>query len=198
MIKAIIFDMGGVILMNKAEELFKNVSKHLGVDYNSFEELRGQYYKDMLKGNMSCKEFADIVKHTFKLNVDVLEKWREVYLEVMNVNKELLELADELKKNYKVAIISNMPNMHAEINKERNVFSHFKPAFISCEIGLIKPQKEIFDLMLEKLKLKAEECIFIDDRENHLDVPKEMGFKVIHYTGNNNLMEQLKQLEILF
>ena len=63
---------------------------------------------------------------------------------------------------------------------------------ISCDIGLVKPQREIFDLVLEKLNLKASDCIFIDDREKHLAMPKEMGFQVIHFKSNQQLKNDLK------
>lgn len=146
---------------------------------------------------MSAQEFSEIVKTNFRLDIDVLNKWREAYYQVMPINKKLLDLVSNLKKNFKVAIISNVPELHAQINKERGLFSHFEPALISCDIGLIKPQQEIFDLVLEKLNLDAGECIFIDDRMEHLDIPKEMGFKIIHFKNNQQLKDDLKTLGII-
>ena len=196
MIKAIMFDLGGVMLKNKVEAVYKRLSKKLNVDFDSFKKLQKNHKNEMLSGKISAKDFAEIIKNHFNLKVNVLEKWKEGYFEVMPVNNELIEFVEELKKNYVVGIISNVPELHAQINKERGVFSHFEPALISCDIGLVKPQKEIFELALEKLGLKAEECIFIDDRTEHLDVPKKMGFKTINYKNNKQLKKELLNLEI--
>ncbi|MFC2143884.1 HAD-IA family hydrolase [Candidatus Aenigmatarchaeota archaeon] len=82
------------------------------------------------------------------------------------------------------------------MNKDRGIFSYFEPAILSCEIGMAKPHKEIFELALQKLGLKSEECVFIDDREEHLDTPKSMGFKVIHYKDSEQLIKGFRKLGI--
>lgn len=197
MIKAIIFDMGGVMLQNKVEAVYQKLAEILNISFDELKELQKQHKTEMLSGKMSSQEFAEIIKNNFGLEINVLEKWKEAYYQVMPVNNELIELVDKLKNNYKVAIISNVPELHAQINKDRGLFSHFELALISCDIGLIKPQKEIFALVLERLNLKASDCIFIDDREEHLAMPKEIGFQVIHFKDNQQLKNDLKSLGII-
>lgn len=196
MIKAIIFDMGGVILVNKVEKVYEKLAEMLKINYQDLKDLQQKHKEDILSGRMSSARFEELVKKEFKLNYGVIKKWREAYLAVMSVNEELLSLAKKLKKEYKIAVISNIPDLHAQINKERNIFSYFNPCLISCEIGLIKPQKEIFELSLKKLKLKANECIFIDDREEHLNIPKNMGFHIIYFKNNRKLIKDLKALGV--
>ena len=113
-----------------------------------------------------------------------------------NINEEIFELAYKLKKNYIISIISNMPDLHAKRNKEMGLFKEFFKPMLSCDVKLMKPQEEIFELALNRLKLKPEECIFIDDREEHLDIPKRMGFKIIHFENNNQIIEELKRFNI--
>ena len=152
----------------------------------------------MLTGKLSADGFAEIVKNSFKIKEDIVGKWREAYKEVMPVNHELIKLAEELKKNYKVAMISNVPELHAQVNKERGVFSHFEPALISCDLGIDKYDKRIYELMLEKLGLKAEEGVVMDDREKLLVIPKQMGFKTILYKNNKQLIEELRKKHVKF
>lgn len=114
----------------------------------------------------------------------------------MAINEELLSIVKSLKKHYRVGLLSNTSDLHAQINQERGLYAHFNPLLISCEIGHIKPQKEIFELALKKLALPAQECVFIDDRQEHLEIPRRMGFHVIHFQNNAQLLNALTRLGI--
>ena len=195
--KAIIFDMGGVLLENRVEAVYHKLAEMISVDYSSIDRLIKQHRHALLRGRMSVKDIAKKIRRTYSPGIDVFKMWEEAYYEVMPLNEELLELVGQMRKKFKLAIISNVPDLHAKINKRREVFSQFEVSLISCEIGLMKPQKEIFELALERLNLGAEECVFIDDRKEHLQVPEDMGFKVIHYVNNKQLFRDLRQLEMI-
>lgn len=60
----------------------------------------------------------------------------------------------------------------------------------------MKPEREIFELALRKLNLNAEECVLIDDRAEQLELPAQMGFKVIHFKSNGQLIADLKSLGV--
>jgi len=197
MIKAIIFDMGGVILISKIESGYKKLSELLNISYEDFKEIYNLHHEDMQKGKLKVKDFIDIIKNKFNINKDIIKLWKKTYLEIMKVNQVLLDLINNLRKNYKILLLSNAPDLHYEINKERKILSYFDDVIISCQVGLIKPEKEIFNLTLEKLKLNPEECIFIDDREEHIVPAKEMRFRTILYRDNQQLINELKELNIL-
>jgi putative hydrolase of the HAD superfamily len=63
---------------------------------------------------------------------------------------------------------------------------------ISADIGLIKPDSEIYDHLLDKFKLKAEETIFIDDSRENIKAALKKGLRVIHFTDAESLKEELK------
>jgi len=198
MIKAVIFDMGGVVLQNKSETVYRRLSEKLGIETDSFMELQEQCKGKMMRGELSAKEFAEIIKKKFSTNTDIIREWKEAYIEVMTTNGGVLELAERLKKNYRVALITNAPELHIQINKERGLYSRFDPHILSCEVGMSKSQKEIFDLVLEKLGLGPEECVFIDDRGENLQIPEGMGFHVIHFKDNKQLEESFRKLDLDF
>ncbi|HIH21852.1 MAG: HAD family phosphatase [Candidatus Diapherotrites archaeon] len=198
MIKAIIFDAGGVVLLDRIETVDKKICEKTGIPYDSFIALKKPIYTDLLSGKYSVEEFCAKLQKEFGLDFDVLPVWKKAYLEVMAINTELLEIVKKLKKNCSVAIISNAPKLHAELNKTRGVYSLFNPCIISCEVGLVKPDRRIFELALQKIGLKAKECVFIDDREEHLQIPKELGFQVIHFKNNKEFIEALKKLGLQF
>jgi len=123
---------------------------------------------------------------------EIIKIWKSSYLEVMPVNLKLVEIVKSLKTKYAVGMISNLPDLHAEINVERNLFAPYDPCLLSCKIGFAKPDKEIFELMLQKLALKANECLFVDDRAEHLEAAKKLGFETIHFKNNKQLAEELE------
>ncbi|MFH0954764.1 MAG: HAD family phosphatase [Candidatus Micrarchaeota archaeon] len=200
MIKAVVFDMGGVVLVGKFELIIQRVSEKLGIDKSILEGLgQDEYEKKALTGKMSHKEFLELLKKKAGLHqsIEQLQSiWKAAYLEVMPVNEGLLEIAKKLKKKYKVALLSNLNDFHAEITKERGLFEPFDPCLLSCEVGLAKPDPKIFELVLKKMKLLANECVFVDDRERHLKPAKEMGFQTILFKNNEQLVNDLQKLGV--
>ena len=70
----------------------------------------------------------------------------------------------------------------------------FHEIIVSGEVGLIKPDREIFDLTLEKVSRRPEECVFIDDAKTNVDVAASMGFVAIHFESPEQLEEKLRGL----
>ena len=197
MIKAIIFDIGGVVLSKRIEEVYLKLINDLGIDYDSFEDFRKNYdFSGILKGEDSIEKFLKDIKNFFSLEVNIIERWKKVYVDSMLINNEVINIINRLKKNYIISSLSNTSKLHAEINRKRGVFSYFEPALNSCDLGLKKPEKEIYNLMLDRLNLKPEQCIFIDDRELHIDSAKKLGFKTILFKDSQQLLSDLNKNNI--
>ncbi|MFC2143885.1 hypothetical protein ACFLQO_00780 [Candidatus Aenigmatarchaeota archaeon] len=104
MIRSIIFDLGGVVLKNKAEALYNRVVEKLGIDSTRFETLIKRHKQEMTLGKMPVKDFADIVRNDFNLDVDVVEVWKEAFLEVMQINEKVIDIVRKLKKNIRLPL----------------------------------------------------------------------------------------------
>lgn len=194
--KAILFDAGGVLLKNRLEELDSALVRNIQASVAKIVlKARKELGLELLLGKRSTADFLTKVKEELSEHIDQ-KQYRKVYLETMVINKELLSLVESLKKHYRVGLISNTSDLHAQINRERGLCAHFDPLLISCEIGYVKPQKEIFELALKKLALPPQECIFIDDRQEHLEIPRKMGFHVIHFKNNVQLLNEFVKLGI--
>jgi glucose-1-phosphatase len=195
-IKAIVFDMGGVVLLGKSEDIYSKLSKKLGVNPNLFQLVLNKHKKAMLKGELSPLDFCELLKKRFNINADIVQAWKESYLAAMPINKKLISLIKRLKKTYRVAVITNTNELHAAINRDRGLFEYFDPTIISNEVNLVKPQREIFVMALKKMGLDAESCILLEDREEQLKIPKELGFKTILFKNNKQLVHDLKKLGV--
>jgi epoxide hydrolase-like predicted phosphatase len=198
MIKAIIFDAGGVLLEGKVEDVYKALSEELNIDFKELMRMRAKHIGSLRTGKMSARRFSRFAEMKFHLKGGFYKKWKKVCLEEMPVNKETLEIAKKLSKNYRTAVISNTNSLYVEINSERKLYTTFEFAINSCEERCMKPQKEIFRKALEKLGLEAEECIYIDDNMEILETPKEMGFRTIWFKNSRQLAHELKELGIIF
>ena len=65
------------------------------------------------------------------------------------------------------------------------VFDYFDEQVVSCEIGLGKPDRRIYEYLLTHCGLNAEETIFIDDRKDNVDVAEELGITPFHFDRTN-------------
>jgi|SRR3989344_3310880 len=193
-IKAIIFDMGGVVLNAQIENAYEILATKLKITKDQFDEVKNKYIKDAQKGKITDEKMVKDISVELNISYEkILSYWKEAYSEVMIINSEVLSLVKKLKKDgFIVALISNTIGIHSNINKEREVYKEFNPVILSNEVGLIKPEKEIYELMLKKLNLSPKECIFIDDRPEHLKPAVSIGMKGILFENNNQLIKAIK------
>jgi len=201
MIKAIVFDMGGVLLPEKIEAVSQMVSKKMGFDWSIFEEVKNKYTHDLCIGKVRVDEFISVFKKEsgVKETVEqIMAVWEETYWEILVPNNELLSFIKELRKKYKVALLSNIYDFTAAfLRKRKGLFDLFEPCILSCDVGLVKPDKAIYELTLKKLSLKPEECIFIDDKEKNIVAAKECGMNGILFKNNKKLFTDLKKLGVV-
>jgi putative hydrolase of the HAD superfamily len=195
MIKAIFFDLGDVVVLNSTKEFFQELAKNLKIDFEELMKLREEFTFNLCLGKISVNSFGKIIKDRFKLPAEpdkIISIWIASYKKIVKPNVRLLKTIRELKKDYVVGLISNIYDLTVKMEKERGIFEYFNPYILSCEVGLAKPQKEIFELALQKADLKGEECIFIDNREKHLMTAEGLGFKTILFKNNQQFVKGLK------
>lgn len=196
MIKAILLDMGGVALNGKIEQVLEKLARHLGIDAKHFSQFYSKYKPELQSGKMKTVDFCNLVKNEFNIQEDIIPIWTKTYLEVMTLNNPLLDFIRELRGKYQVGVITNTIDLHAAINRKRDAFKHFDEVIVSCDAGLVKPNRGIFDLMLKKLSVKGEECVLIDDRENHVQVARKIGMHGLIFKTLPELKRDLEKVEV--
>lgn len=199
MIKAIFFDEGDVIINNPFSKVLVEIAKNLDVAYEDVDKINKEYKNKILIGLVSVKDFCQIIKDRLNLSFSVAQIydiWGKSYQTIRNINRQLYDEAIKLKERYVIGMISNIYDLPAKIDRERGIFNIFDPCILSCEVGLQKPGKEIFELALKRVKLKADECVFIDNRAELLVAPKELGFHVILFENNAKTLEALNDLGV--
>ena len=111
---------------------------------------------------------------------DCAKKYREICQRNIKFSTEIFDLVKELNnRGIKTAVLSNLFKWQADITRKNKGYDNFSQLFLSCYEGYKKPEIEIYNLVLKKLGLKSEECIFVDDRERNILPAKSLGIKTI-------------------
>lgn len=120
----------------------------------------------------------------------------EAELEADNeFNQPLVDYVKTLQGKYKLALLSNssseyLRNELATYDLEK----YFDEITISSEVGLIKPEPEVFEHIMRKLGVRPEECIFTDDNPKHTSAAEKLGIRSIVFTGVPELKERIEQI----
>lgn len=198
MIKVIIFDLGGVLFTNGTKQFIEMVSQRYGVEKEKVREVMdgelGSLYRE---AKITREEFWQKVIEALRIqaNSDELEKtWIHEY-ELIEGTRDLVQ---ELSKKYKVYFLSdNVKERIDYISKRYNFLTWFEGGVFSHEVGIRKPNPEIYKLVLEKAQVNANEAVFIDDKPSLLVPAKEMGMLTFAFESPEKLRENLKENHIL-
>ena len=107
---------------------------------------------------------------------------------------EVINLIRELKKSYKIGLLSNAGEGELDSLKKDGSIGLFDALTISYLAGYMKPDKRIFEKATETLGVKAEECVFIDDRLVNIEAAEKLGMQTIHYDNFKQLQEDLNEI----
>ena len=180
MIRNIIFDLGNVIINYNQEQIINNFTKkEEEIKYIYNEIFHAPEWELMDLGNITNDEAIEVInkRNEFKyqkLTDNFLHEWYKK----QEINRDIVEIAKKLKKNgYKLFVLSNMANLTYEYFKNDEFFSLCTGIIISAHEHLIKPDEKVFRLLLDRYKLNAEECLFIDDD------PSEQNYKTANKIG---------------
>jgi len=112
---------------------------------------------------------------------------------------EMIEILHEVRrKGYKVYILSNMPKeMHQELLQLHDFFKYFDGQVYSYEVGAIKPQPQIYELLLKNYRLKGPESLFIDDLEDNIRAAKGLGIEGIVCRSPSQVRSELQLFKII-
>lgn len=182
-IKGIIFDFNGPIMTEDADIVFEKHSLRRGFEKDAIKRLVKEYYKGAHKGDF--KDIVDFFARTKPSLAITVDEMNEIFKEMhatKKINQETIELISSLKKQYKIALLTNFTADLEKFLKDMfNIYGLFDVVVNSYDIRVKKPDPKAFDYVLEKLNLEPSEVIFVDDKEEHIAVAKNLEMQAILY-----------------
>jgi epoxide hydrolase-like predicted phosphatase len=196
MIKAVISDVGGVIVTTILRHMAADLADKHSMDEDVVNKAIHRRWVDYKLDKITGDEFwQGFVEETgMDENIEDLKKMSLTYNKII---PGTFEVYKSLKGKYKLAIISNNATEWVEdIKNALPLDDVFDVLVFSNEVKMMKPGKEIFQVCLDKLGLKAEECVFVDDQENNIIAAEELGFNAIKFTDAEQLKEELNKMGV--
>ena len=198
--KAIIFDFGGVII-NIDFSLTHQAFVDLGIDNLdvAFSQTKQSGFFDSFeKGELSPEQFRTEIKQYLPVsisNADLDLAWNKMLLDIP---QQRINWILELKKKYQCVLLSNTNPIHYDFYRAnlekvygyRKFSDLFDKTYFSHEIGMRKPDANIYKYVLGDLELKPSEILFIDDTEKNIEAAQTMGWNCILWK-NKELNELL-------
>lgn len=185
-ISTLIFDFGGVLInldlnqciLNFKQLGIKNVEQYLG----NFGQ--SGFFMQFEKGQISAETFRNEVRKMTPNTVSDAEIDRAWCSFLVEIPAEKLELLYELRKRFRVLMLSNTNIIHfpftetSFLMKEGHTKSdYFDKCYLSYEMKMVKPDAEIFEKLLETEDVEASQCLFLDDGLKNIEQAKKLGMQ---------------------
>ncbi len=199
--------MGGVII---DLDINKTIAEYNKLSHYPFENIYTQakqtnLFNEFDKGKISTEKFFGELRKEINFTGDdmsLLYAWNAMLLDVP---EDRLDTLVDAKQNYNTFLLSNTNEPHIAMFEHdlyhkhgvKNFEDYFDKVYYSCRVGMRKPDKEIFELVLNDNKLIADETVFIDDSIQHIQGAGSCGINAYLLQNKMEVGELLKQLKLL-
>ena len=176
--KAIVLDMYGVIVKQTGDDFVPYVQR-------TFPDLKPEeIYTPWFKADVGELTSLGVWESLgFKGDIEKIEK---EYLDTIEINDGFLDFVSYVSKHYKMAIISNDSSRWSKYLREKfDINKYFDVISISGDLKMQKPDERIFQLTIEQLGCKAEDCFYVDDREGNLEAASKVGMNAVLFNSRN-------------
>lgn len=190
----IFFDWSGAIADDTGDQFIWQMFKNVGASDDQIPEIICNHFNRLMIGQISESELWNCLKNEYGLHTPLsasgeFKKWHGLV-----ANEEILNYVKKLKQaGYQVAVLSNIVEPVYEIIKSMGYYDMFDEAIVSCKVGYMKPQKEIYYLALDMLETTAHQSILIDDKQLNLDSAKEIGFETILAENSGQIIRDIQK-----
>jgi len=200
MTKGIILDLGGVLTTDPSLKLSRTEAQILNIE----PQFLTKFYRDQDLEKFECNLISPtkfwgslqrkIENHTKqRVNQTQIKQFQETLINKFVLHSKFKAFILELKKNYKIALLTNNLSSWMPIWEKKFKLKKIFPVIVtSFKEGIRKPDSEIYLRTCKKLKLKPEECLFIDDQLKNIEGAKKAGLEAIQFTTEKETIQRIK------
>lgn len=181
--KNVVFDLGRVVFAQdpaKSTAEFKQFFSYVSLTPMP------QFWTDYDMGVLSFDQVAEELAAYRGVEPEFAREMITIAIGKQETIRPTEKLIDELKAaGYKLYVLSNMSREFIDFLRNQKVYENFDGDVVSCEVGIVKPMPEIYDLLLKRFDLDPAETIFIDDRKENVDAAAAKGIATFHFDRND-------------
>jgi len=201
MIKTIFFDIGGVLIDIHPERTYQYLSDSADVEVNMVKEsfpwdAHDQYERGIMNNEDWFIAYKESLPQPCCLKrSDFWNAWKLL----LGEEKNTVNILEALNKQYSIWLLSNTNPKHIqdEIEKRYLFPSLVNGAVYSFDVGVRKPEKEIYEIAMQRANANPQECLFIDDLLENIQAAKQIGIEGIHFISSEQLKQELVRLGII-
>lgn len=197
-INTILFDIGNVILHFDYLRAARKFAEKTGLPLDTIDKhfYFSDWERQYSKGKCSSEEFFGKLKKDLQLKME-FQEFAGIWNDIFWLNHSIEEVIKALKGRFTLACLTNTTDLHFRYWLESfPVFANIDKFFPSHELGLRKPDPEIFKAVLSRLGIRPEQLVFIDDMEENARAAADLGIHGIHYKTTDELVKSFKNLGI--
>lgn len=187
--KHFIFDMGGVLVKPIPHDLVKNEDSYVKCDTEEMKDFFWNTFFEFERGTIDTRGFIDRLQPYFNKKGLTPEEYEQVYYNIGKKYGGVFENAYEMLKQlkdegYKVYLLSNLHEISFKDFSNNFDVSIFDKLFLSYEIGMLKPESDIYKYVINKIGDEPKEMCFFDDKIENIESAKRNGMNAIQTTGD--------------
>jgi glucose-1-phosphatase len=194
MIKAVIFDVGGVLLRTEEPAIRRSLEERLNLSAGEAEYLvfNSEMGRAAQMGQITSRALWQWVQSHLNLDEGELAQFKAEFFGGDRLDTALIAAIRGLRPRYQTAIISNyMDELNDLLHKTHRIADAFDLIVGSSYEKIMKPDPIIFQRTLERLNCRPEESIFIDDFPHNVEGARAVGMHAIHFIPGIDVMEEI-------
>ena len=199
LIKAVLFDVGGVLVRTHDRSPRRRWEQRLGLDEGEADSIvfGGEMGTKAQTGEISEEALWEWIGRRLDLEGETLRAFRRDFWTGDVLDEELVAYIRSLRPRYQTAIISNATDrLHTVLAELFNVADAFDVIVGSAEEKVMKPDPAIFHRTLERLERKPEETVFIDDSPPNVAGARSLGMHAVHFRAGMDVPAALARLGV--
>ena len=196
-IRAVLWDLGGVILRTMDWSLRSRWEERLGLAPRQLTRLvfESDASRRATLGQASDNDVWDSVAEALQLDPSTRDQLRREYFANDRIDAALMEFIRGLRRHVRVGMISNAwPGVRRYLETEFTIADAFDPLIISAEVGFAKPDPRIYQLALERIGIEATAAVFVDDFEANVTGARWVGMQAVQYASTPQTISAVRRL----
>ena len=196
-ISAVIWDLGGVLVRTKNPSPREKLAVKYNMSRGELEELVfGLESGDRAqRGEITTEEHWENIRRHLNLSHQEIKSFEESFWDGDILNFKLVDYIRTLKDRYKTALLSNaFSDLRSEITEQWKIADIFDEITISAEVGMVKPDAQIYLHILHLLDTEPNQAVFIDDFAHNVEGARAVNMHAVQFINNTQTISELERI----